>query len=89
MIMPTYQYQPIKDGKGCHFCKNGFEIFQHMTEESLTKCPRCGTEIKRVISGCNINTRPSTKSVLSDKNLKKHGFTKLVKEGKGKYRKTV
>jgi putative FmdB family regulatory protein len=87
--MPVYQYQPLQPIKDCAFCKNGFEVRQHINDEPLAKCPACGTLIKRIISCCNINTRCSEKSLLSDSNLKKHGFTKLVKESKGKYRKIV
>ena len=87
--MPTYQYQTIQPKTGCHFCKNGFEIRQPMSDEALTKCPSCGAPVRRIISVCHINTRYSEKSILSDRNLKKHGFTKLVKEAKGKYRKIV
>ena len=59
-----------------------------MSEEPLGKCPRCGGPIERLISRCAINTR-SEKSMLSDKNLKAKGFTKLVKEDTGRYRKVT
>lgn len=88
--MPIYQYQPIESLAGCGFCKNGFEIMQSMKDESLAKCPICGTVIRRIITATNINTKiKGSKSMMSDKNLKRLGFTKLIKEGKGRYRKTV
>lgn len=88
--MPIYQYQPIEDQTGCKFCKDGFELMQCMKDEPLAKCTHCGIAIRRIITATNINTKiKSTKSMMSDKNLKRLGFTKLVKEGKGKYRKTV
>lgn len=32
--MPTYQYE-------CASCGHEFEIFQSMTEDRLTRCPKC------------------------------------------------
>ncbi len=88
--MPTYQYQAKNAPKGCPTCKNGFEELQRMKDQALTKCPSCQAPVQRVISAANVNTKvQSNKSLLSDKNLKKHGFTKLVKEAKGKYRKVT
>ncbi len=58
-----------------------------MKDDALRKCPDCGSPIRRVITGVNILTGPSTKSLLSDKSIKRHGFTKLVNEGDGKFRK--
>ena len=52
-------------------------------------CPDCGVRVRRLLSVCSVDTKPSTKSQLSDKNLKRLGFTKLVNEGGGKFRKTV
>ena len=40
--MPTYEYE-------CQKCQHKFEIFQSMTAEPLTKCPKCGGKIKRLI----------------------------------------
>jgi len=33
--MPTYEYE-------CDACSHAFEEFQSMSEEPLTKCPKCG-----------------------------------------------
>ena len=86
--MPTYQYRPAKSGKGCTYCKPGFEIVQRMSDDTLTKCPKCHKAIERVFSGCNINTKlKSAKSLMTDSSLKRLGFSKLVKDGEGKYRK--
>ncbi len=41
--MPTYEYE-------CPSCKHAFEAFQSMTAKPLTKCPKCGRKIKRLIS---------------------------------------
>jgi putative FmdB family regulatory protein len=40
--MPTYEYV-------CRACSNRFEIWQKMTDESLTTCPECGGVIRRVL----------------------------------------
>jgi len=58
-----------------------------MSDPPVEKCPECGALVQRLISLCSTNTRPSTKSLLSDKNIKQHGFTKLVNEGDGRFRK--
>src|SRR5437660_11620587 len=39
--MPTYEYL-------CKSCKNRFEKWQRMTDESLSICPECGGPIHRV-----------------------------------------
>ena len=85
--MPTYVYRKKDGEKGCDHCAEGFEVVQSMKDEPLTRCPVCGGAVTRVIAAPNIVK--STKSLLSDKNLKRHGFERLVKEEKGKYRKTT
>jgi putative FmdB family regulatory protein len=43
--MPTYEYQ-------CKNCKHELEAFQRMTEDALTRCPKCGKDsLSRLISG--------------------------------------
>ena len=41
--MPTYEYQ-------CQQCKKRHEAAQSITARPLTKCPRCGGRLKRLIS---------------------------------------
>ena len=41
--MPTYEYQ-------CAKCRKHHEAFQSITAKPLTKCPRCGGKLKRLIS---------------------------------------
>jgi putative FmdB family regulatory protein len=41
--MPTYDYK-------CLECENIFEVFQKITEEPITKCPKCNGKVKRLIS---------------------------------------
>lgn len=84
--MPTYVYQ-AKTG-GCKLCRDRFEQEQSIKDAPLKKCPNCGAPVKRVICAPFVQTGRTDKSVLSDQNLKQHGFTKLINEGDGKYRKT-
>jgi len=42
--MPTYEYE-------CTQCKHHFEEFQKITEKPLNKCPKCGGDLRRLISG--------------------------------------
>ena len=42
--MPTYEYH-------CKTCGYKFERFQSIADRSLTKCPKCGGLIERLISG--------------------------------------
>lgn len=45
--MPTYQY-------ACTACNHEFEAFQSFTEDSLTQCPECQGEIKKVYSAVGV-----------------------------------
>jgi len=45
--MPTYQY-------ACTACDHEFEAFQSFTEDSLTQCPECKGEIKKVYSAVGV-----------------------------------
>jgi putative FmdB family regulatory protein len=87
--MPTYEYQAADGAPGCAQCRTRFEVRQSMRDAALTTCPACGGPIVRLISACGISTQPSTRSMLSDRNLKAKGFTKLVNEGGGKYRRVT
>ena len=40
--MPTYEYL-------CKTCSHRFEIQQKMTDDSLTTCPECGGNIRRIL----------------------------------------
>jgi putative FmdB family regulatory protein len=86
--MPTYEYRASDPKRACDRCREPFEVKQSMRDAPLRKCPECGGPIERLISRCAINTR-SEKSMLSDRNLKQKGFTKLVKEDTGRYRKVT
>jgi putative FmdB family regulatory protein len=41
--MPTYEYI-------CRACGHTFEIVQSMKDESLTECPECGGELRKVFA---------------------------------------
>ena len=90
--MPIYQYVAVTKDKagnraGCDYCRGGFEERQRMSDEPLRVCPKCSAPVERVITSVGISTHGFSKSLMSDKSLKKHGFTKLVNEGDGKFRK--
>ncbi|HLZ20542.1 MAG TPA: FmdB family zinc ribbon protein [Ktedonobacterales bacterium] len=40
--MPTYDYS-------CRSCGARFEVWQKMSDEPLTTCPTCGSEIHRIV----------------------------------------
>ena len=82
--MPLYEYRAVEGG--CDYCKSGFEHLEKFDSEPLKTCPKCGAKVQRIISSFYHNKSKSTKELLSDKNLAKHGFTKLVNEGGGKFR---
>ena len=42
--MPTYEYK-------CEDCGYTFEKFQAMRDKPVTKCPKCGCTVRRLISG--------------------------------------
>jgi len=87
--MPTYEYQAADPSRGCPHCRDRFEARQSMRDAPLKACPQCRAPVVRLISRCGIATQMSEKSMLSDKNLKAKGFTKLVNEGGGKFRKVT
>ncbi len=86
--MPIYVYQALEAEKGCKKCGPSFELRQSIMDESLTHCPECQAPIQRVIQPVGIG-KGWNKNLLSDKNLKEKGFTKLVNEGNGKFTKAV
>jgi len=42
--MPTYEYE-------CKSCSHSFEAFQSMNDQPLKDCPKCGSEVRRIIFG--------------------------------------
>lgn len=84
--MPTYEYRAKDEARACDYCADRFEVDQRMSDAPLERCPKCGSPVERELSLFSVSTGPSAKSLLSDKNIKRHGFTKLVNEGGGKFR---
>jgi len=80
--MPIYQYKSI--GKGCKYCRGGFELMQAMKDKPLTRCPFCKAAVKKIPSLCSGFT-----PLLSNSNLRDKGFTKLQRRGDGTYEKTT
>lgn len=44
--MPIYEYR-------CTQCEHQFEVFQSVKDEPVSTCPRCGGQVRRLISGGN------------------------------------
>ena len=47
--MPTYVYEEREHGRGCAFCRAGFEVRQSLDEPRLERCPKCRGPVMRVI----------------------------------------
>ena len=45
--MPTYQY-------ACSACHHEFEVFQAFSESSLTHCPECNGQLRKVYSAVGV-----------------------------------
>lgn len=87
--MPLYTYRPKNPEKSCKFCHDGFEIMQRISEDALQICPDCGNEVVRIIHPARQSKEVATNKLLSDENIKKHGFKKLVNVGGGKFDEVV
>ena len=86
--MPTYHYRAVDSEQSCEACSETFAVTQSISDDKLEVCPKCEAPIRRVIRGAGAavtNQRWNSKKMLSDGNLKKLGFKKLVKESDGKY----
>ena len=47
MSVPTYQY-------ACNACAHEFEAFQSFSDASLTECPECKGEIRKVYTAVGV-----------------------------------
>ncbi|MFZ4107940.1 MAG: FmdB family zinc ribbon protein [Candidatus Planktophila sp.] len=45
--MPTYEY-------ACNTCAHEFEAFQSFSDDSLTHCPKCQGEIRKVYTAVGV-----------------------------------
>lgn len=50
--MPTYEY-------ACRACAHTFEIVQRMSDDTLTICPECGGELRKVFAPPTITFKGS------------------------------
>jgi len=50
--MPTYEYR-------CRNCGHSFDIIQKMSDASLTHCPECGGELRKVFTAPAISFKGS------------------------------
>ena len=50
--MPIYEYQ-------CNDCKERVEIIQRISEDPLTHCPKCGGDMRKLISSPAIQFKGS------------------------------
>ena len=74
LIMPIYEYEHID--KPCLLGKV-FEVKQSIKDDELNKCPNCSASVRKLISRINISVPKS------DRELRDHGFTKLVRRDDG------
>jgi hypothetical protein len=88
--MPIYVYQEILEDGG-----EGelLEVEQPMSAKALEKHPITGRSLRRVYLPTTMNTKYTpghTKSLLSEKNVAKAGFTQYVRDKQtGTYHKTA
>lgn len=87
--MPFYTYRAIKPEASCDHCLESFETLQSIKSDAMTECPKCHNPIVRLIQPVGFVQDTSEKKILSDENLKKHGFKKLVNAGGGKFDEVV
>lgn len=79
--MPVYVYEAKDGDKACEKCKDGFEVTQSIHDDKLTRCPKCGVEIYRVIQAPGLG---HSKTDLHYR-AKRAGFKCLKKVQKGEY----
>lgn len=81
--MPIREYIAIDSKKSCKTCEKGFEQFEQLNDEPLSKCPDCGHPVHRQISAPSVG---ASDSGLHDR-AKNAGFTTYKKSSKGEYEK--
>ena len=73
--MPVYEYEHVFDE--CELCDFRFAVIQSVDEPSLSFCPNCGLEVRRVISKASILKGAQ----FSASKAAKAGFTTWRKSG--------
>lgn len=81
--MPIYEYKAKIPSKSCDYCRESFELLRKLSDEPLTKCPKCGAPVEKQISAPSVGL---SRSGLDDR-AKAAGFSKLKRLGKGEYEK--
>ena len=87
--MPVYTYQIIQDDGSAG---ETFEVMRKMSDPPLEHHPETGQSVKRIfqpIHIAGITNSIHNKTLLSDKNLAKNGFTAYKRNGKGHYERTA
>jgi putative FmdB family regulatory protein len=74
--MPTYEYE-------CKSCGHTFDVFQNMSDEPVKICPKCGSEVRRLIRGGTGVIFKGSGFYITDKNKSSGGSpSKVKKDGK-------
>jgi putative FmdB family regulatory protein len=72
--MPTYEYR-------CRACGHGFDIVQSFKDESLTICPACGGELRKVYGAPAISFKGSGFYATDSRKGSKKESTESRREG--------
>jgi putative FmdB family regulatory protein len=80
--MPIYEYELCEGG--CAICGGKFTVNRPVSSATLTNCPACRKQVRKVISAF---FSPNKLKPLSITDAKKAGFTVLKRLGKGEYEK--
>jgi putative FmdB family regulatory protein len=75
--MPIYVYRAAENG--CDVCRENFEVLQQMSDDKLTECPECGTEVEKQVVSVN-STFPKGPAA-----LRTMGMARLEKRSDGSY----
>jgi putative FmdB family regulatory protein len=73
--MPTYEYI-------CRACGHNFEIYQAFTDDTLTICPSCGGELRKVFGAPTITFKGSGFYATDNRKSSKSGGEKAGGEKK-------
>lgn len=79
--MPMYVYEAKEGERSCDECRGGFEIRQSLNDEKLTRCPKCGAMVIRVIQAPGLTHSRTDLHYRA----KRAGFKCLKKVQKGEY----
>ena len=83
--MPTYVYAVIKpDGSD----GEPFEVFQKISDPTLTQHPETGEPVRRLVVAPQVQTQ-TDKGRFSKSNLDRLGFTRYERKGDGHFEKTA